>query len=233
MISTFEEILRKTIDHLASVATTYVPALLTGAVLFAIAAAIALLARWLILRVTRAEACERFLVHTGLCDMLPGSGGRRAAKLIAAAVYWSIVTIGSLLAISAFDTQLTTRIVDRIVDLAPKIGIAAGMVIGGLWLARYLGRSLLVWACNAELPYPRCIAGVGRALVVFGSIAAASEHLGFAPVLFLSVFLITAGALALAAGIAAGIGIHDVVRQRLGRTDLSEREDGLSIWRHV
>ena len=71
---------------------------------------------------------------------------------------------------------------------------------------------MLVWAFNESLPYPRRLAAGVRVMVLFVAIVVAADHLDFARVVFLTVFIIFVGGLVLTISLAFGIGASGRVR---------------------
>jgi hypothetical protein len=102
--------------------------------------------------------------------------------------------------------------------LLPKAVVAGVIVIAGVWVGRYLGRSALIWACNEGVPHPRIWSGVVRMLITCVAIAAAAEHLHFAPVVFLTVLIVAAAGVMLAAP------------RLLSRPEAAEEK---SLWNHL
>jgi hypothetical protein len=233
MIATLQQILERTLERLGTITTAYLPPLLAGLVIFAVALLFARLARWLVLRMTKVSGFEQFLAQSGLSSMLGRSGRLRAARLVSATVFWIIALIGALTALSAFNTNLTSRIIETVVFLLPKLVTAGAILLAGAWLGQYLGRSVLVWSCNEGIPYPRALATAVRLFVIFVSIVVAADHLDFARTVFLAAFIIVLGAIAVAASIAVGIGAHDLVTHHVRDARAAAEEEGKSLWDHL
>jgi hypothetical protein len=234
MIATLHQILERTLERLGTITTAYLPPLLAGLVIFAAALLFAKLARWLMMRMTKVSGFEQFLAQSGLSSMLGRSGRVRAVRLVAATVFWAILLTGALTALSAFDTNLTSRIIETVVFLLPKLVTAGAILLAGAWLGQYVGRSVLVWACNEGIPYPRALATAVRLFVVFVAVVVAAEHLDFARIVFLAAFIMVVGGMTLAASIAFGIGAHDVVTRHV--RDAQQRQverQERSLWNHL
>jgi hypothetical protein len=107
------------------------------------------------------------------------------------------------------------------------------ILVGGAWLAQYLGRTLLVWAANENLPAPRRWAAGLRILITFMSVAVAAEVLQFAERVFFAAFLILAGGMVLAVSLALGVGGGESVREFLADRKAKADADEHSIWQHL
>lgn len=231
MIGTLRQILEGAFERVGHVAMAWLPPLLAAVIILAITVILATFVRWLVLRLVKAPGIERFLAQSGFASMVSRSGRVRATRIAGTAAYWLIVLAGALTALNAFGSAGTTRIVEGAVVLMPKLVTAAVIVIGGMWVGRYAGRSALVWACNEGLPHGRTLAGLVRIVVVTVAIAAAAEHLQFAPAVFLALAGLIAGGVVLTASIAVGLGAHRAVARHL--EDDETEPAATSLWNHL
>lgn len=188
-------------------------------------------ARWLTAKAFRGIELDQWLRRSGIAVTLGASGRVPVARLAAQAVYWLILIAGVLTALNAFGTELTARMTAGAVLLLPRLLAAAAILLGGMWLAQYLGRGALVWAVNEDLPSPRKLALLVRAAVLFASVVVTADFLNFAPAVFLAAFVILLAGAALAGGLAIGLGARDAVRRHLEtrRDTRGER----SLWTHL
>jgi hypothetical protein len=233
MITTLQQILENALERLALIVTTYLPSLLAGLTIFCVAYLIARLVRWALARMIKAAALDRFLAQSGLSSMFGRSERLRAARLISGTAYWSILLIGLLTGLSAFNTSLTSRMIEGAVFLFPKLVAAGAILLAGAWLGQFLARSTLVWAVNEDIPYARTLAAAVRIVIVFVSVVVAADHLEFARSVFLAAFIILVGGVVLAASIAAGIAAHSAIERRLEAPQRTGRESEKSLWNHL
>jgi ABC-type xylose transport system permease subunit len=124
--------------------------------------------------------------------------------------------------------------IEVVVFLFPQLVIAAAIMVGGLWLAQYLGRSTLVWAFNEGLPWPRRLAVVVRVIIVLAAVAVAADRLNFGRDVFLAAFILLVGGVVLAASLALGLGGREAVRRYFEeRASRREGEGERSLWSHL
>jgi hypothetical protein len=234
MINFLRGIYQQTVDRMSAQVSAHAPGLLAGLLLLLLAYVLARLVRWVLGRIFKGIAFDRFLRQTGLGLMLDRSGQTHASEIVANAAFWFIFLGGTLSAISALDTELTNRITDAAVLLFPKLLAAGAIVVAGVWFGRYLGRHILVWAVNEGIPSGRRIAAAVRILVVFIAIAAAADHLDFARDVFLAALILVLGGVVLAGSIALGLFSRDLLnrhfQEKQGR---EEGQDDLSLWKHL
>lgn len=234
MISALEQVLQGALTRLSSLIMNYLPAVLAGLVILLGAVLIAVAARWLLTKIFKGIAADRFLRQSGIASMLTRSGELRVTPVLAAAVFWAIILVGLLTALSVFDTQLTTRMIDGVVLVFPKLVIAGIILVSGVWLAQFLSRSVLVWAFNENLPWPRRLAAAVRLVILLAAVATAADQLDFGRNVFLAGFILLVGGAALAGGLALGLGSRDAVRRHLESKQSPSDEPGeRSLWTHL
>ena len=234
MIETLRTILEGAIERLHNHVTTYLPATLAALTLVLSAWLIGWIARWLLYRIFKGMAIDRFLRQSGLAFMLDRSGRLRATKMVAETVYWSILLTGLLMGINVFNTDLTTQLIQSFVFLLPKVAIAGLILLGGVWLSQYLGRSMLVWAVNEDFPSPRRLAAVVRILIVFVAVVVAAYQLEFARPVFLTAFILVAAGAVFTLSMAVLSGLRTEWRRYFERKgeDVSQTEER-SLWSHL
>lgn len=235
MIETMRVVLEGVWQHLRYQMTTYLPPLLAAAIIVVGAYLVALLVRWLIYHIFKGVAVDRFLRRSGLAFMIDSSGRLRATRLVAETAYWGILVIGLLTGLSVFNTNLTNQMTEQFVLMLPRLVVAGIILLAGMWLSQYLGRSALVWAVNEGLPRPRRLAGAVRLVIMFVAVVAASDHLNFARNVFLAAFLILLGGAVLALSLALGLGARDTVGRYLEskQPGEGERTEERSLWNHL
>jgi hypothetical protein len=208
------QILERATDQLGYIARTYVPLILAGLTIFLISYILAAGSRALLNRIFKGIAFDRFLSQSGLASILDGSGRLRATTLVANTAFWVILISGLLTALSAWNTEITSRIVASVVFMFPKLIATAAILVAGAWLAQYLGRSVLIWACNDGISQPRRWAAAVRTVIMFVAVVVAADYLNFARSVFLAAFIILVGGAVLAAALAIGLGARDAVRRQ-------------------
>lgn len=225
MIHVLQEIFEKTLARLVQQLTTFLPPLIVAVTMIAVAFLLASIIRYLILKVVKGAALDRFLRESGLF-----AGRFRGAALVAGACFWAILVFGVLTALDVFDTTLTTRIVEATVFSVPKLIAAGAILLAGFWLAQYLSRSTLIWAVNEEIAQARRLAAAVRIVILFLAVVVAADALQFASQVFFAAFVMLMGAAALAVGIAAGFSLRNSFDRYL-KPDRPEPER--SLWNHL
>jgi hypothetical protein len=233
MIETLRRVLEGTLERLHNHVTTYLPSLLAALTVVLAAYLTAVLARWLIYRIFKGLTIDKFLRQSGIAFMVDSSGRLRATRLVAETVYWCILLSGVLVGVNVFGTDFTTRIIQSLVLLVPKLVIAGLILLAGAWLGQYLGRSMLVWAVNENFPSPRRLATVVRILIMFVAVVVAADQLNFARSVFLAAFIIFVGGAVLTASLSIGLGRGSVRRFLEDQREQSRESGERSLWSHL
>jgi flagellar biosynthesis protein FliQ len=234
MVETMRKILEGVLERLSYHLTTYLPSIVVAFIFIFLAYAIAVVVRWLLYKIFKGPAIDKFLRQSGVAFMIDPSGRLRATRLVAETAYWCILLSGFLVGLSVFKTDVTTQIVEDFVFITPKLVVAGLILLAGAWLSQYLGRSALVWAVNESLPTPRRLATAVRIVIMFVAVVVAADQLNFARNVFLAAFVILVGGAVLTASLAVGIGASSGVREFLkSRREQAERSDDQSVLHHL
>lgn len=233
MIFTLQQVLDRVLETISYNLTTYVPPLVVALIVMAIFWLVAKAVRWSLTKAIKGTGVDRFLSDSGLRSIIDSSGRLHGRPLIAGAAYWFILASGFFFALNVFGTNLTSRIVEAAVFLFPKAVTAGFILLVGAWLAQYLGRSILVWAANEELPFPRRLSALTRLVTMFVAIVVATDVLDFAPRIFFAAFVIIVGGAVLAGSLALGLGGRDAVKRHLEEQTQKRDESEKSLWSHL
>jgi len=223
MLAALQDILEGALQRLSYQIHTYLPGLLAAITILLGAYIVARTARWLLNKIFRGMALDRFLRESGLSTLLSRSGRVRATRLVAETAYWIILLLGLLTGLSAFNTELTTHMIETVLFLLPKLVTATAIILAGVWLGQYLGRSVLVWAVNEGIPSGRRLGTAVRIVIVFAAVVVASDQLNFARSIFLATFVMAIGGAILAISLALGLEgrewLHHYLKEREAATE--------------
>ncbi|MGA7245118.1 MAG: hypothetical protein WBX19_18165 [Terracidiphilus sp.] len=150
--------------------------------------------------------------------------------LIARVAFWGCVLLGLIIGVSAFDASYATG-APLPVSLLPYLTHLVGailLLIAGTLIARFLARSVLIGAVNAQLQYARFLSLGVKWLVLVLTAAMVLDHLQVGGNIVELAFGILFGGIVLTLALAVGLGSRDLVSRSLeGRVDRSnERAHG-------
>ncbi|MFO7302866.1 MAG: hypothetical protein DIU54_010665 [Acidobacteriota bacterium] len=155
------------------------------------------------------------LAAWGTLDLPAWSQTRSPTLLVSRFVSWTIIVIGALIGIAAFDTTLTSSLVLHVFGSLPNILTALLLLVIGHFLARFLSRGVLINAVNMNLPWAGLLSMGVRWLVLVLTTAMALDHVGIGGNIVSLAFGILFGGIVLALALAVGLGSKDMVARSL------------------
>jgi hypothetical protein len=167
-------------------------------------------------------ALRRVLAGVQFDERLPKWGfrwspARSPSLMVARVVFWTVVLIGFLIGVAAFDSALTSRLVLKLFGYLPNVLAAALVLLIGSVLARYLARSVLIGAVNMNLQYARLLSAGVKWMILVLAVAMALEHLAIGGRIVFLAFGILFGGIVLALALAVGLGSKELVSRSLER----------------
>jgi hypothetical protein len=157
---------------------------------------------------------DRLMRYRGSTDWAPPSS---PTSLVARGSFWGCVLLGLLIGVSAFDASYATAATLPL-SLLPYLTHTVGalfILIAGTLIARFLARSVLIGAVNAQLEYARFLSLGVKWLVLVLTAAMALDHLQVGGVVVELAFGILFGGIVLTLSLAVGLGSRDLVSRSL------------------
>jgi hypothetical protein len=146
--------------------------------------------------------------------------------IVARVSFWGCVLLGLIIGVSAFDASYASATTLPL-SLLPYLTHAVGaifLLIAGTLIARFLARSVLIGAVNAQLQYARFLSLGVKWLVLVLTSAMVLDHLEIGGVVVELAFGILFGGIVLTLSLAIGLGSRDLVSRSLeSHVERSER----------
>jgi uncharacterized membrane protein len=146
--------------------------------------------------------------------------------IVARGSFWACVLLGLIIGVSAFDASYATA-ASLPISLVPYLTHAVGailLLIAGTLVARFLARSVLIGAVNAQLQYARFLSLGVKWLVLVLTAAMVLDHLEIGGVVVELAFGILFGGIVLTLSLAIGLGSRDLVSRSLeNRVERADR----------
>jgi hypothetical protein len=204
---------------------------LTVAVLFS--AALAWLIAVILRRSLRSIQFDKKMERWGFSSLAEFSPEQSPALLVTRVVAWSIVLLGFVLGLGAFDATLTSQLTLRLFEYLPNVATATVVLLVGSIMARYLARNVLIESVNMNLQYARLLSLGTRWLVMVLTIAMALDHLQIGSGIVHLAFGILFGGIVLALALAVGLGSKELVSRSLERESTKTAADTEVPFRHL
>ena len=174
------------------------------------------LAKQIVYGVLRVLQFDRLCDRIGVGMVVERTGLARSCSNLAGEIVRGLIVLTALLAgLNALGTPLTRNLVERTFLYLPHLLAALLILVVGVLVSRFLGRSVLIAAVNENLPSARLLAGLTRFFVMVVTVVAALDELGIGRTTIIVTFAITFGGLVTAAAIAFGLGARDLARDLL------------------
>jgi hypothetical protein len=174
------------------------------------------LAKQVVYRALRALRFDRLGDRVGVGLVVERMGLARSSSYLAGQVVQGLIVLTALLAgLNALGTPLTRNLVERTFLYVPHLLAGLLVVVVGVLVSRFLGRSVLIAAVNANLSAARMLAGVTRFFVIVLTVVAALDEFGISRTTIIVTFAILFGGLVTALAIAVGLGARDLAREFL------------------
>jgi hypothetical protein len=212
-----QDMLRRTVQRSLDNMVEFLPGLLAFIVIALLVVVIAVIARWVVLRVLHGMDFDRRAELLGLGAVADWSSMGPPSLVAARAVTWLILLAGLLAGLSALDAELPEQFARAILAYLPDVLAALAILVLGALLARFLARSVLIGAVNLHLPSARLLSVAVKWLVLVLAWTMALEHLGIGRNTLMLAFAILFGGIVLAVALALGLGAKDMVRTMLER----------------
>lgn len=160
------------------------------------------------------KADERFARTRMAADWTPSTS---PTEIVARSSFWACVLLGLVIGVSAFDASYATS-TPLPISLLPYLTHAVGailLLLAGTLIARFLARSVLISAVNAQLQYARFLSLGVKWLVLVLTAAMVLDHLEIGGAIVALAFGILFGGIVLTLSLAVGLGSRDIVSRSL------------------
>ncbi len=193
---------------------SFLPVLIGAALILIIGWFVSGLLAGLIERALKAVGFEGLVERSGIGEFIRRSGTKLTTSgVIATLIKYFIFLIFVQAAANVLGIPQLTEIINRIILFIPNVIIAMAIIIIGTFIAQFL--SGLVRSSVSELGVgnPELLAKLTQYVVIGFAVIAAIDQLGIAATLVNTLLIGLIGSVALAIGLAFGLGGRDVAAQ--------------------
>ena len=163
---------------------------------------------------TAAKFDDRIVRNRSGAEWTPATS---PTTLVGRASFWICILIGLIIGVSAFDASYATAAAFPIslLPYVPHVVGAIFLLIAGTIIARFLARTVLIGAVNAQLQYARFLSLGVKWLVLVLTAAMVLEHLEIGGAVVELAFGILFGGIVLTLALAVGLGSRELVSRSL------------------
>ncbi len=188
----------------------FLPALIGAIIILILGWIIAGIIAGLVEKGLKAVGFERAAQSTGIAGFVQQAGsGWTASKIVAEIVKWFIRLIAIQAAASVLGLAQISEAINAVLLWLPNLVVALVILVVAALIANFVAG--IVRGATAEMGFatPGLLANIARyAIIVFAAVAAINQ-LGIAPTVVNTLFIGTVAAVALAVGLAFGLGGRD------------------------
>ena len=160
---------------------------------------------------------DRRMAGWGWSDLAGWTGVQSPTVLVTRLVSWTIVFLGFIVGVAAFDPTLTSQVTLRIFGSAMNLLTAVVVLAVGNLVARFLSRSVLISLVNMNVEQARLLSLGVKWLVLILSAAMALQHLNIGGRIVELAFGLLFGGIVLALALAVGLRSKDIAEWSIGR----------------
>ena len=211
--------LQQSVYRVTSLLVSVLPGLLALIIALVVLTAIGMGLSWVLRKIlTSLKFDDRFAStqNTGVADWSPSAS---PTALVGRIAFWGCVLLGVVIGVSAFDASYATGSALNFSFLpyfTHAISALFLLIVGNV-IARFLARSILIGAVNAQLQYARFLSLGVKWLVLVLTVAMVLDHLQIGGTVIELAFGILFGGIVLTLALAVGLGSRDIVSRSLER----------------
>lgn len=177
-----------------------------------------ILGGWLLAKAARFAAVKTlraFNVHvltarSGVDDFLQQGGTRKdTADLFGLVVFWMVLLLALVVASSGLGLVQVTELLGRALLFLPRLLVAMGVLVLGMYFARFVGQSVLAWCREAGIGDGEVLSRIVRYAVATFVLLIVIDHVDLGGGLVQQTFLILLTGVVIALALAFGIGGRD------------------------
>jgi small-conductance mechanosensitive channel len=193
---------------------SFLPSLLVALIVLVVGWFIAGFLGRLIARGLNAIGLERAVERSGIGRFIEQSGSRwTMSEIIAALIQWSIFLIFIQAAASLIGMAQITAIINSVILFIPKLIVALAIIVIGSLIARLVAGLVRGSLAEMEVGSAGLFAKLAQYAIIGFAIVAAFNQIGVAQTLVNTLLIGLIGSVALALGLAFGLGGREVAAQ--------------------
>lgn len=196
----------------------FLPALLSALLVLLVGWLIAEIVAWLVDRLLRAVQVPTLARFANVDDFLKRSGSTHdVVSLLASIAKWALILVAFIAAAEVLNLNTVSTFLNEVIGYLPNVFGAAAILLLGMAFAQFLRQLVFGALSGAAITYAEMVSGVVKYAVIVFAVLAALHQLGIAQPFLQALFYAFVSFLALAGGLAFGLGGKDVAARWLDR----------------
>lgn len=225
MVSTWWSSLADSWTAIWQKVVNFLPNVLGAFLILVIGWVVAILVEKLIDKLLRAIQLQTLFELVKIEDLVKKAGSRLdGTALLAAVVKWILFLVAFIAAVNVLNLPTVTLFLEEVLGYVPNVVAAVGILLIGAVLAHYLAAIVRSSIKAGGIGFAQTLGSIVRYSILAFAFVAALYQLNIAPALIHTIFIGFVALIALAGGIALGLGGQGVAREILEklRKDLQD-----------
>lgn len=223
-LTTWSDVLTQSFQSLWVNVISYIPTIFVALVIFVAGWVTGSVVGDWIAKIVKALRLDKFLTQLGVHEVVEKAGYRlNAGVFLGELVKWFVILAFLIASVDVLGLTQVNIFLEQVISYIPNIIVAALILIIGAFLADFLSRLVVASARASGLKGTRAVGNIVRWTIWVFALLAALSQLGIAPFLFQTLSTGVIIALALAFGLAFGLGGKDAAANLIGRA-LGDRD---------
>jgi hypothetical protein len=203
-------------DAFATRITTYLPQFIGAVIIFVVGLIIAKLIKISVVRILRLIRFDSAAEKTGVKEFLvKGNIIKTPSEIVGSLAYWFIMILVLIATLDALGLPIVSDILNDIVLYIPNVVAAITVLILGILFGNLLSAIVRTAASNAGLTAADLLGKIAFYAIIIFTSAIALIQLGIGEEIVTSAFRLGFGSVALAIGLAFGLGGKEVAAEHL------------------
>lgn len=198
---------------------SFVPKLVLALVIFAIGWILAVLVEKLVEHLFRSLRVDAFLRSAGFDDVVKRAGHTlNSGMFVGVMVKWFIIVVFLMAAFDTLNLVQVTIFLNQVVTFLPNVIVAVLILMVAVIIASAMQKVVMASARAAHIKSAELLGRITKWSIWIFAILVALSNLGIATGIIYTVVQMTFAGLALAVGLAFGLGGKDVARELIEKT---------------
>lgn len=218
LLNTWSDVLTQSFQSLWVNVISYIPSIFVALIIF--------LAGWVtgvvlgewIAKIIKAIKVDKFLSQVGINEVVSKAGyNLNSGVFVGALVKWFVILAFLIASVDVLGLTQVNIFLQQVISYIPSIIVAALILIIGAFFADFLSRLVTASANASGVKSSKMIGSITHWAVWIFALLAALSQLGIASFLFQTLWTGIVAALALAFGLALGLGGKDAAARAIDR----------------
>lgn len=217
-VNDFNLAVTESLQNVVTRVVTFIPNLVGAAIILVLGWIVAALLEWAVDNVVRAVGLQTLFERVKIEDVVKKAEAKKdTTGLIAAVVKWIILLVAFIAAADSLHLPQVSEFLNNILAYVPNVVATAAILIIGAIFAHFMAKVVAGVTRASRLEFADLASSVTRYAILVFTILAALSQLGIASAFLQTLFTGFVAALAIAGGLAFGLGGQGAAKDWLER----------------